>query len=49
MMKFFKENSITIKKAESLSKEELENKIIVGEFLNIEKPEFIEQVKKLQK
>ena len=49
MMKFFKENSITIKKAENLSEEELENKIIVGEFLDIEKPEFIEQLKILQK
>ncbi len=49
MVKFFKENSIIIKKAENLPEEELKNKIIVGEFIDIEKPEFIEQLKRLQK
>ncbi len=47
MIKFLKENSVNIKKAETLSNEELNGKVVVGEFLNIEKPEYIEQLKEL--
>jgi len=47
MIKFFKENSIHINRAKNLSEEELNGKIIVGEFLDIEKPEFVEELNKL--
>ena len=47
MMKLFKENAINVKKAENLPKEELNNKIIIGEFLNTEKPEFTEGLRSL--
>jgi 2-oxoglutarate ferredoxin oxidoreductase subunit beta len=48
MMKILKESTVPIKKAETLSNEDLIEKIIVGEFVNIQKPEYVEQLKKLQ-
>ena len=47
MIKFLKENSIHINKAKNMSEEELNGKIVVGEFLDIEKPEFVEELHKL--
>ncbi|AVB76901.1 2-oxoacid:ferredoxin oxidoreductase subunit beta [Methanococcus maripaludis] len=48
MMKNLKESAVTLRKSENMETEELLNKIVVGEFLNIEKPEYVEQLKKLQ-
>lgn len=42
ILKYIKEHSIHIRKAENLPEEELRDKIVVGEFLDIEKPEFAE-------
>ena len=47
MVKFLRENSIHINKAKNMSEEELNGKIVVGEFLDIEKPEFVEELHKL--
>jgi len=47
MMQWFKENSVSIQKAKEMSPEELENRIIVGEFVNIEAPELTEEYQKL--
>jgi 2-oxoglutarate/2-oxoacid ferredoxin oxidoreductase subunit beta len=48
MMQWMKEESILKKKAENLSPEELEGKIVVGEFQNKEEPEFSDKICKLQ-
>ncbi|MHA1312010.1 MAG: thiamine pyrophosphate-dependent enzyme [Candidatus Helarchaeota archaeon] len=52
IFRWIKNNSITIKKAEGMSEEELKDKIVVGEFLNIKKPELsekhIELIKKIR-
>lgn len=42
MMNWMKENSIVKRKADKLSEEELEGKIIVGDFINKQKSEFSE-------
>ena len=41
MMRWLRANSISIKEAAGLSKDKLEGKIVVGEFLDIEKPEYV--------
>lgn len=41
MMEHYKQNSVAIAKAKTLSAEELLGKIVVGEFLDIDKPELI--------
>ena len=50
---WIKNNSITIKKAENMTEEELKDKIIVGEFKNEKKPELsekhIELIRKLRR
>lgn len=43
ILKHFKKNSVRIDKASKMSEEELEGKIIVGEFVNIEKAELASQ------
>jgi len=40
---FFKDNSIMYNKAATMSPEQLEGKIVIGEFANIELPEYVEQ------
>ncbi len=47
MMKYLKDNSINIKKAEKMQKEELTGKIVIGEFFNTEEPEYTAQYKKI--
>ena len=47
VLKYIRDHSIHIKKAENLPEEELRGKIVIGEFLDIEKPEFIESMLKL--
>jgi 2-oxoglutarate ferredoxin oxidoreductase subunit beta len=41
MMEYYRKNSVPAAKAKSMSPEELTGKIVVGEFLDIEKPELI--------
>ncbi|MBP2172536.1 2-oxoacid:ferredoxin oxidoreductase subunit beta [Methanococcus voltae] len=48
MMTYLKDSSLRAAKAEKMSPEELTDKVIIGEFQDIEKPEYIEQLKKLQ-
>lgn len=40
---FFKENSVMHNKATAMSNEELEGKIVIGEFVNVDLPEYVEQ------
>ena len=49
MLQYFKENSVTISRAEKMDKNELENKIIIGEFINIEKESYNEKYDNLKK
>lgn len=42
MLEYYKQNSVSISRAKGLSIEELKGKIVVGEFLDVEKPELIE-------
>jgi len=43
ILKHFKDNSVSTTKAARMSKEELQGKIIIGEFVDIEKPELSSQ------
>ena len=43
MLKHFKENSVSVKKAQDLSPAELAGKIVVGEFVDMEKAELSEE------
>jgi len=47
MLRWFSKNSIPLSKAKNMSPEELEGKIVIGEFVNKEKPEFTEELNKL--
>ncbi len=42
MLEHYKKNSVSVAKAKTMSPEELTGKIVVGEFVDIEKPELIE-------
>jgi 2-oxoglutarate ferredoxin oxidoreductase subunit beta len=47
MLKWFKENAITIKQAEKLSEEDLAEKIVVGEFVQKQGPTLVETIYKV--
>jgi len=47
MMSFFKDNSINVKKAEGMSKEELKGKIVIGELYSSTEPEYTEEYQKI--
>lgn len=47
MLKWLKDNSIDINKAAKMKPEELGGKIIIGEFVNIEAPEYTEEYQKM--
>jgi 2-oxoglutarate ferredoxin oxidoreductase subunit beta len=49
MMKGYKENSLSVKKAASLNEEELKNKIIVGELVDKDSPELTEEIEKVRR
>lgn len=49
MLKYYKQNSINIKKSKDLDKEALKEKIVVGEFVDIEKPELASELIRLKK
>jgi 2-oxoglutarate ferredoxin oxidoreductase subunit beta len=44
MMEHYKQNSVSLARAKTLSAEELQGKIVVGEILDIEKPELMETI-----
>ncbi|MCL6578937.1 MAG: 2-oxoacid:ferredoxin oxidoreductase subunit beta [Candidatus Bathyarchaeota archaeon] len=46
MLKWFKENSVSIKQAEKLDEDELAKKIVVGEFIQRQRPTFVDNVYK---
>jgi len=48
MLEDYKKRSITPKEAAKLSDEELKDKIVVGELVDTEKPELLEEVKKMK-
>ena len=49
MLAYFKENSVRINKAKDMEPSELQGKIIVGEFTDIEKAELTSELTKLKK
>jgi 2-oxoglutarate ferredoxin oxidoreductase subunit beta len=48
MLEDYKKRSVTPKEAAKLSDEELKDRIVVGELVDTEKPEMLEEVKKMQ-
>jgi len=46
MLKWFKENSVSIKQSEKLDEDELAKKIVVGEFIQRQRPTFVDNVYK---
>ncbi len=42
MLEWYKTKSVTLTRAKSMRPEELADKILVGEFVDVEKPELIE-------
>ena len=48
MLEDYKQRSISPKEAAKLSDEELKDRIVVGELVDIEKPEMVEEVKKMK-
>jgi len=49
MLKMFKEQSISIDHAGEMNSQDLQARIVVGEFVDIEKPELCEEVERLKK
>ncbi len=49
MMQWLKENSIPLSKAEKMTPEELEGKIVIGEFVDRDAPEYTELYEELRK
>jgi 2-oxoglutarate ferredoxin oxidoreductase subunit beta len=47
MLEDYKNRSISSKEAAKLSDEELKDRIVVGELVDMEKPEMLEEVKKM--
>jgi 2-oxoglutarate ferredoxin oxidoreductase subunit beta len=49
MIRHYKENGISVKKAARLSPEDLRNKIVIGEFQNVDKTEFTDALAEARK
>ncbi|MFO7151779.1 MAG: 2-oxoacid:ferredoxin oxidoreductase subunit beta [Bacillota bacterium] len=49
MMEMLRDNAVSVKAAEKMSKEELSGKIVIGEFTNVEAPEYTEEYMKIIK
>jgi len=49
MLKYYKENTLTIEQAEKMTPEELEKKIVVGEYVARRRPTLVEAVKAMMK
>jgi len=47
MLRWFLKNSVPLKKAMKMSPEELEGKIVIGEFIDRERVEFVEELNKI--
>ncbi len=47
MLRWLKDASVTLKKAEKMSEEELKEKIIIGKFIDVEIPELSESYTQL--
>jgi len=47
MLRWFLKNSVSIKRAKNMKPEELEGKFVIGEFVNREKPEFVDELNRL--
>ncbi|AIF69531.1 2-oxoglutarate synthase [Palaeococcus pacificus DY20341] len=47
MLRWFQKNSVPISKAKNMSPEELEGKIVIGEIISRERPEFTEELNKI--
>jgi 2-oxoglutarate ferredoxin oxidoreductase subunit beta len=48
MLEDYKKRSVSAKEALKLSDEELKNRIVVGELVDIEKPQMLEEVQKMK-
>jgi 2-oxoglutarate ferredoxin oxidoreductase subunit beta len=48
MLEDYKQRSISPKEAAKLSDEELKDRIVVGELVDVEKPEMLEEVRKMK-
>lgn len=48
MLEDYKKRSISIKEAKKLSPEELKDRIVVGEFVDLDKPEMVEEVTRMK-
>jgi 2-oxoglutarate ferredoxin oxidoreductase subunit beta len=48
MLREYKEKAISVKEAAKLSEEELPGRIVVGELVNTEKPEMVEEIMKMK-
>jgi len=48
MLEDYRKRSISVKEAAKLSEEELRDKIVIGELVDLEKPEMLEEVKKMK-
>ncbi len=48
MLRWFQENSIPISRAKNLKEKELTGRIVVGEFVNIEKPGLLSNLKTMR-
>ncbi|PNR96973.1 2-oxoacid:ferredoxin oxidoreductase subunit beta [Petrotoga sp. 9PWA.NaAc.5.4] len=49
MLQYFKDNSIMVHKAKNMNEEELKGKIVIGEFLNVEKEGYVDKYNKMKK
>ena len=48
ILNWFKSSSITLNRARNMKREELTNKIIVGELVDIDKPTLLENIRKVR-
>jgi len=48
MLKMFKNRSISVKKAREMNLQEIKDKIVVGEFVDVDRPELCEEIVKLK-
>ena len=49
MLEDYKKRSISIQEAKKFSKEELKGRIVVGELVDLDKPEMVEEVTRMRK
>jgi hypothetical protein len=49
MLRYFRENAVTFKDAETMSPEQLQKKIVVGEIIGLQRPTLVEAVTRMMK